>query len=250
MSILFVSDLHLSADRAGKLALFCRLLNHARGRAEAIYILGDLFEFWLGDDDDSEPHGEVIGALAGLRDTGTALYVIRGNRDFLFGDEFASKTGALLLPDYHVVDLFGTPTLLTHGDLLCTKDIQYQAFRKYVHHPKNQAEFLSRSLDERRRLAREMRSGTTASMLEKDDFIMDVDEDTVARTMRDYSVRQLIHGHTHRPAIHTFEIDGAQCSRIVLGDWYERDSVVVCSGSGIEQCRVSEFLTRPEPPAE
>jgi UDP-2,3-diacylglucosamine hydrolase len=242
MSVIFISDLHLSAERPEKLALFHRFLDHSRGRADAIYILGDLFEIWLGDDDDSEPHPEIVAALAELTFAGVALYVMRGNRDFLFGDDFARETGATMLPDYHVLDLFGTATLLTHGDLLCTKDVQYQAFRKYVQDPRHQADFLSRDLPERRQLAAEMRSGTQASMLEKDDFIMDVDDDTVVETMRGFSVQRLIHGHTHRPAVHTFEIDGVRCSRVVLGDWYEQDSLVVCKPSGITQYRVGEFL--------
>ncbi len=225
-----------------KLTLFYRFLEHARGCTDAIYILGDLFEIWLGDDDDSEPHPEVVAALADLTSAAVALYVMRGNRDFLLGDDFARKTGATMLPDYHVLDLFGMPTVLTHGDLLCTKDVKYQAFRKYVQDPRHQADFLSRDLPERRRLAAEMRSGTKASMLEKDDFIMDVDDDTVVEAIRAFSVQRLIHGHTHRPGLHTFEVDGVPCSRVVLGDWYEQDSLVVSKPSGITQHRVGEFL--------
>ena len=220
---LFVSDLHLAAERPDKTAAFIDLLGAAGGRVQALYVLGDLFEIWLGDDDATAPHPEVIAAMRALSDAGTALYVMRGNRDFLFGEDFAAASGAVLLPDHHVISLAGASTLLMHGDLLCTLDVKYQEFRRYVRDPGNQAAFLGQPLAQRRAIAAQTRAGTQASMLEKDDFIMDVEQATVDATMREHGVHRLLHGHTHRPAVHRFELDGAPAERYVLGDWYDED---------------------------
>lgn len=243
MTTLFVSDLHLSAARPTKLATFLQFIACARVSAQALYILGDLFEVWLGDDDDTPPNAEVVAALQALTRAGVALYVGHGNRDFLYGPRFALATGAQLLSDYAKIDLYGTSTLLTHGDLLCTKDVKYQRFRRVVRHPFTQRVFLATPLAWRQRIAHRTRAGTQASMQRKNDAIMDVDEQTVANVMSEHSVALLIHGHTHRPAVHEYPARASR--RIVLGDWYEQDSVLVCDENGQHPMRVSTYLHAP-----
>ena len=244
MTTLFVSDLHLAGERPAQLELFVAFLERVRTRAHALYILGDLFEVWLGDDDDTPPHPRIVAALAALSGHGVKLHIGRGNRDFLCGERFAAATGATLLEDYTVIDLYGTRTLLTHGDLLCTRDVKYQRFRRVVHHPLVRRTFLSIPLAWRQRIAHKTRSGTTASMQLKSDQIMDVDEDTVASVMERYAASLLIHGHTHRPAVHDYARDGCCRRRIVLGDWYEQDSVLVGDESGQRALRVGTFLAQ------
>jgi UDP-2,3-diacylglucosamine hydrolase len=246
MTTLFVSDLHLANARPAQLSLFIEFLTCvARRRVRALYILGDLFEVWLGDDDDTSPNTEVVAALAALTATGVELYIGCGNRDFLYGRRFASATGAQLLDDYAVLDLYGTATLVTHGDLLCTRDIKYQRFRRVVRHPLTRRAFLATPLAWRQRIAHRTRSGTVASMRGKDDDVMDVEESTVTALMRRHQVRLLIHGHTHKPAFHDYE-HGAR-RRIVLGDWYEQDSVLVCDADGQRAMRVSDYLAALTP---
>jgi len=241
MTTLFVSDLHLANARPAQLSLFIQFIARvAQQRARALYILGDLFEVWLGDDDDTPPNSQVVTALAALTAAGIELHIGYGNRDFLYGPRFLRATGARLLSDYAVIDLYGTPTLVTHGDLLCTRDIKYQRFRRVVRHPLTRRIFLATPLVWRRRIAHRTRSGTVASMRTKDDAIMDVDESTVAEVMTRFGVRLLIHGHTHRPAFHSYE-QGAR-HRIVLGDWYEQDSVLICDAEGQRAIRVDEYL--------
>ena len=240
MTTLFVSDLHLSPARPAQLTLFLEFLACARQRAQALYILGDLFEVWLGDDDDTPPNAVVVSALAALTSAGVAVHVGYGNRDFLYGSRFVAASGAQLLDDYAVIDLFDTPTLLTHGDLLCTRDVNYQRFRRVVRHPLTRRLFLATPLAWRQRIAHRTRAGTIASMRRKDDGIMDVDETTVAEVMAHHKVKLLIHGHTHRPAVHHYESD--QRRRIVLGDWYEQDAVLVCDANGQRTMRIREFI--------
>lgn len=242
MTCIFASDLHLSGTRPAQIDLFESFLVRASKVADSLYLLGDLFELWLGDDDDSDSHPKVMRALREFSDSGTQLFVMHGNRDFLFGPQFAEESGASLLTDWHTIDLYGTRTLLTHGDLLCTKDVQYQQFRKYVRDPGNQKTFLGHPLHERRKIAAQTQRGTKASMLEKDDFIMDVDQITVEQVMGDYDVARLIHGHTHRPATHTFVTNGRTRERVVLGDWYEDSSVVVCNHRGLNRLSAAEFV--------
>lgn len=243
MRCVFASDLHLSSLAPEKLPLFQAFIDRATEIVDAVYLLGDVFEIWLGDDDDSAPNPLVVKTLRRFTDSGGALYVMCGNRDFLFGSSFAEASGATLLPDWHIVELDGVATLLTHGDLLCTKDVQYLAFRQHVRDPTTQAEFLALPLAQRREVAANMRSGTQASMLEKDEFIMDVEQSTVERVMQDHDVQRLIHGHTHRPADHTFEFAGHTCERIVLGDWYgDECSVVLSTGGRLNRLSATEFI--------
>jgi len=242
--ILFASDLHLSDARPERLELFEALLSFAQTAASHVYLLGDIVEFWLGDDDPDPVHLRVVQALRALTNAGVGLSVAMGNRDFLLGQRFVAETGASLLPDYTCIDLCGTPTLLTHGDLLCTKDVKYQEFRRSVRDPFRQKMFLSMPLEKRREIASSTRAGTQASMLEKDNFIMDVDDDEVARVMQEHQVTQLIHGHTHRPAIHEFTVSNQTRRRIVLGEWYNGTEVLWCNAEGHALIAAGELITK------
>lgn len=241
-STLFISDLHLDSRRPDKLELFQRLLAGPARRADALYVLGDLFEAWLGDDDLRPPHAAALSALRGLSEAGVALYVLHGNRDFLMGSGFAEQTGAVLLPDPGLIDLYGEQVLIMHGDLLCTLDVDYQAFRQQVHNPLWQRQFLAMPLAQRAAIAMQLREGSQQATAHKAESIMDVEPGEVLRVMKDHGVRTLIHGHTHRPAIHALEIDDAPATRIVLGDWYQRDSVLVYTPEERRLLGVEEYL--------
>lgn len=235
MVSLFISDLHLDDSRPQITRLFEDYLASDEVRsADAVYILGDLVEAWIGDDDDAELPARIARATRALRDSGVPTYFMVGNRDFLLGDDFAQKAGFTLLDDGTVHELYGRPTLLMHGDVLCTDDVAYQAIRKQLRSPEWKAQVLSMPLDARRALAakarQESRSHTGSTM----ESIMDVNADAVAETMRKASVTRLIHGHTHRPATHRFDLDGQPAERIVLGDWYEHGSVLRVTPEGTE----------------
>jgi UDP-2,3-diacylglucosamine hydrolase len=239
MTTLFVSDLHLDPARPAITALFLHFLRTEAVDADALYILGDLFEAWVGDDVGGEPAQSVRAALKALSASGVPVYFQRGNRDFLAGARFAADTGARLLPDPAVVNLYGEPTLLMHGDLLCTGDTAYQAFRAQVRAPAWQAQFLAQPLAAREAFAAKARAASKEH--QKDvgsggamDAITDVDADAVAQTLARYGVRRLIHGHTHRPAMHALDAGGRHARRIVLGDWYEQGSVLRVDADGIE----------------
>ena len=229
---LFISDLHLDPARPAITALFREFLASDAATAEALYILGDLFEAWVGDDDDSPETRALIKALRQCSDHGTPVFVMRGNRDFLLGERFAADSGVTLLNDPSVIELYGVPTLLMHGDLLCTDDTEYQAFRAQVRDPHWQAALLQKPLAERQAIAREMRETSRRQTAGKPESIMDVNADTTNDYLRRHHTRQLIHGHTHRPAVHDFELDGENARRIVLGDWYNQGSVLECTTSG------------------
>ena len=232
MSVLFVSDLHLDADRPQATRAFHRFLEQRASGAEALYVLGDLFEAWVGDDDDSALAQEVVKALAQLTAGGTAVFFACGNRDFLVGDDFARRSGAVLLEDASVVAIGGERVLLMHGDSLCTDDRDYQQFRAMVRDPKWQDQFLALPLAARRALAAQARDASRLSTSGKPMEIMDVNASAVAEAMRLHGVRRLIHGHTHRPAVHEFELDGAAAVRTVLGDWFRRGWALECDGQG------------------
>ncbi len=241
MAILFISDLHLDSRRPEPLARFHALLAGPARRAEALYILGDLFETWIGDDDDRPPHPEVLSTLADLAAAGKPVYVMHGNRDFLMSERFERETGCRLLPEATVVDLYGETTLLLHGDTLCTDDLEYQAFRRQVRDPIWQAGFLALPLAERAALAQKAREGSRAAMQDKAEEIMDVTQAAVVAAIQAHGVRQLIHGHTHRPAIHRLALPGGDARRIVLGDWYESDSVLFLDERGPTLTRVADL---------
>ncbi len=235
---LFIADLHLDEQRPEIVELFLAFLQQAQHEAEALYILGDLFEVWLGDDT-LPPEHPVLAAMREFTASGTPLYVMHGNRDFLMGDGLAELTGCTLLPQETVIDLYGEPTLLLHGDSLCTDDAEYQAFRSMVLDPKWQAEFLALPLEQRLAKAREARDHSKQRNSMLADEIMDVNGDAVASVMRQHGVLRMIHGHTHRPAVHEFELDGEPADRIVLGDWFDQGSVLRCTP---DECRL-EGLT-------
>ena len=227
MSTLFIADLHLDDSRPHITTLFEHYLagDDVR-RADALYILGDLVEAWIGDDDDAELPRRIATATRAVRDAGVPVYFMVGNRDFLLGEAFAERAGLSLLDDGTVHDLYGTPTLLMHGDVLCTDDVAYQAVRRNVRTPEWKAQVLSMPLDARRTFAAKAREDSRAHTGSTHETIMDVNAGAVAQAMREAGVTRLIHGHTHRPAIHRFDLDGQTAERIVLGDWYEQGSAL------------------------
>ena len=236
MSTLFVSDLHLDPDRPEITALFGRFLDGEARGADALYILGDLFEAWVGDDDPSEAGAFVADRLRALAESGVPTFFIRGNRDFLLGDTYAARCGMTLLDDPTVVDLYGTPTLLLHGDLLCTDDNAYQQFRTQTRDPQWQAQFLAQPLAARLAFAAQARAASQARYGElvakgMAESVGDVAPATVQAWFERFGVRRMIHGHTHRPAIHD---EGSRRTRIVLGDWYEQGSVLRVSADGCD----------------
>lgn len=225
---LFISDLHLDDSRPQITDLFERYLASDEVRtAEALYILGDLVEAWIGDDDDAELPARIARATRAVSDAGVPVYFMVGNRDFLLGETFAARAGMRLLDDGTVHSVQGQPTLLMHGDLLCTDDLAYQAVRRQVRTPEWQAQILAMPLAARRAFAAKAREDSKAHTGSTMETIMDVNAGAVADAMRKAGVTRLIHGHTHRPAIHRFELDGGPAERIVLGDWYEQGSTLV-----------------------
>lgn len=271
---LFISDLHLSADHPHSMAAFRRFITTSAPKAEALYILGDLFEYWAGDDDLHDPfHQLVISALhslsaplspdsdtttsqstmlpknasrvagylplAGERDGDslrenhmTRVYLMHGNRDLLMGEALAEACGAMLLSDPTLIDLYGTPTLLSHGDLLCTDDVEYQNFRTHVHSLDFTRQFLARPLAERKTYIEQLRARSDTEKQSKSSEIMDVNDDAVAHLLREYNYPRLIHGHTHRPKRHEHVVDGHLCERWVLGDWNHQGSALRVDASG------------------
>ncbi|WP_233843154.1 UDP-2,3-diacylglucosamine diphosphatase [Dyella sp. 2HG41-7] len=227
MSTLLISDLHLDDSRPHITSLFEQYLAGDEVRhADALYILGDLVEAWVGDDDDAELPQRIAHATRAVREAGVPVYFMAGNRDFLLGEAFAERAGLALLDDGVVHDFYSTPTLLMHGDVLCTDDVAYQAVRRSVRTPEWKAQVLAMPLEARRALAAKARAESRAHTSSTQETIMDVNADAVSQAMRDAGVTHLIHGHTHRPAVHAFELDGRNAKRIVLGDWYEQGSVL------------------------
>lgn len=235
MSSLFIADLHLDDSRPHITDLFERYLAGDELRqADALYILGDLVEAWIGDDDDAELPARIARATRAVRDSGKPVYFMPGNRDFLLGQDYADRAGLTLLEDGVVHDLYGRPTLLMHGDTLCTDDVAYQAVRRQVRTPEWKANILAMPLEARRAFAAKARADSRAHTGATMESIMDVNADAVAQAMRGAGVTHLIHGHTHRPAVHEFSLDGQNAQRIVLGDWYEQGSVLRVARDGSE----------------
>ncbi len=221
---LFVSDLHLDADSPQATEQFLEFLATHAARAEALYILGDLFEAWIGDDDPEREKARVCGALRELTGRGVACFVLHGNRDFLLAEGFCERTGSSLLPDPVVVELAGERVLLTHGDALCVDDHSYQELRSTVRSPEWRRRFLALPLAVRARLAERARAGSRAHLARVVPDLMDVNAAAVAAAFRATAVRRIIHGHTHRPGVHELLLDGLRVERIVLGAWYEQGS--------------------------
>jgi UDP-2,3-diacylglucosamine hydrolase len=219
VTTLFISDLHLEESRPDITGAFLGFLKtHAMG-VEQLYILGDFFEAWIGDDERTPLQEQVAAALREVRDSGTEIFLMHGNRDFLIGNDYCERAGATLLDDPTVVDLYGTPALLMHGDSLCTADVEYQKFRANMRNPQMQKMMLARPLADRQQMARQLRQMSMAKNQGKAEDIMDVTPEEVVKELEHHGVQLMIHGHTHRPAIHDLEANGEPARRIVLGDW-------------------------------
>ncbi len=221
MSTLFISDLHLEESRPDITGAFLGFLKNETMGAERLYILGDFFEAWIGDDERTPLQEQVAAALRDVRDSGTDIFLMHGNRDFLIGEDFCERAGATLLDDPTVIDLYGSPTLLMHGDSLCIDDVEYQKFRANMRNPKTVEMLLARPLEDRQLMARQLRQISMAKNQGKAESIMDVNLDEVVNEFERHGVQLMIHGHTHRPATHELEANGCSARRIVLGDWDE-----------------------------
>lgn len=228
----FVADLHLTDERPAATGRFFRFLDEEVAGADALYILGDLFEAWIGDDHDEQVAHDTARRLKALVENGTPVYFMHGNRDFMLAARYAERSGMTLLADPTRIELYGVPTLLMHGDTLCTDDAAYQAFRRRVRHPLTLALLRLLPLAMRRRLARQARAGSESAKADKSAAIMDVNETEVVRVLREQQAGRLIHGHTHRPAQHVHAVDGRDCERWVVPDWYARWGYVVCDAAG------------------
>ncbi|HHJ79995.1 MAG TPA: UDP-2,3-diacylglucosamine diphosphatase [Candidatus Tenderia electrophaga] len=238
MGSLFIADIHLGNEHPEISQRFVEFLQQQAVAAEALYILGDLFEVWIGDDAVQPEHQAAIAALKQLTDAGTPVYVMHGNRDFLLGQQFEALSGCQLIKDPLLIDLYGTPTLLMHGDSLCTDDHDYMQMRQQLRSSAWQQPFLAASAEQRLQTAQQYRDKSRQHSQKKSDEIMDVNADAVIEIMAEHGVTQLIHGHTHRPAVHELRIDTQTAKRIVLGDWYSQNSSLYCDESG---CRLSNL---------
>lgn len=229
---LFISDLHLDASRRRMTDTFLSFLATTARQCESLYILGDLFETWIGDDDSDPEKRRIVDGLRQCAESGVAVRIMRGNRDFLLGARFASDSACQLIEDPLVIDLYGKPTLLMHGDTLCTDDTEYQLFRSQVRNPEWQKHFLANPIAERRTIAQQLRETSREAISSKPVEIMDVNPDAVHDALRKYPADFLIHGHTHRPAMHHELINGKTIPRMVLGDWYQQGSALLCHANG------------------
>lgn len=237
--MLFISDLHLSPGRPRPVKLFHHFVDTVASGAGGLFILGDFFEAWVGDDELDVPfNAAIVAALRRLADSGTPLFFLPGNRDFLVGEDFARAAGLTMLPDPVTIDLSGTPTLLSHGDLFCTDDAAYQAFRSQVRNPEWQTGFLAQPLAERQALAKSLRERSERAKADKTPLIMDVNPTAVLAAIHAHGVARLIHGHTHRPARHEIRIGEKTVERWVLPDWYETGGYLLCDDSG---CRALDL---------
>ncbi|MDF7758740.1 UDP-2,3-diacylglucosamine diphosphatase [Kosakonia cowanii] len=234
MATLFIADLHLHTEEPAITAGFLHFLDGVAREADALYILGDLFEAWIGDDDPNPLHQRIASAIRALVDSGVPCYFIHGNRDFLLGKRFARESGMQLLPQEKVLNLYGRNVLIMHGDTLCTDDAGYQAFRAKVHQPWLQTLFLALPLFIRHRVAAKMRAGSRAANSSKSLAIMDVNQQAVIEAMEKHRVQWLIHGHTHRPEVHQLTANDAPAWRAVLGAWHSEGSMIRVSENDIE----------------
>jgi UDP-2,3-diacylglucosamine hydrolase len=243
MTTLFISDLHLDPSRPAVTRAFLDLLEGDAKQADALYILGDFFEAWIGDDDDAELNQQVSQALKVLTDGGVPCYLMHGNRDFLIGEQFPQQSGCQLISDPTVVDLYGKSVLLMHGDSLCTGDQEYIAFRQQVRSPQWQQAVLSRSLEERRIMAQQLRAQSKDSNSNKAEDIMDVTPEEVVQALETANTDLLIHGHTHRPAIHELQTASGEAKRVVLGDWLDFGWVLEYQADN--QYQLKKFTIQP-----
>lgn len=243
---LFVSDLHLDIERPDIIALFLDFLQKSAAQTDALYILGDLFEVWIGDDETSTLNQAIISGLYQLTGSGTPVYLMHGNRDFLIGQEFSNSSGCSLISDPTIIDLYGTPTLLTHGDTLCTDDKDYMEFHAMVRNPDWQENFIRKPLHERRTIAKELRKESKNKTQNKPEAIMDVNQQTVEQVLLEHRAQHIIHGHTHRPDTHPFTLNAKPAQRIVLGDWYKRGSVLRCTPTECGLQTINMRSARPQ----
>lgn len=243
MDTLFISDIHLSEERPEKLDLLKQLLRCADGKVSALYILGDLVEnFWLGNDDQTPPNPAILSELRDYTAKGNPLFIVRGNRDLMLDSGIELLTGAKLLADLSVIELDGKLILITHGDVLCTRDVNYQRYRKFMESKLIKWTFLHLPYGWREGIVRRLSPAFKQSTRNKKPEIMDVDADAVTHSMREYGVDEIIHGHTHRPDIHDFMIDNKPAKRIVLGDWYNNELILVCRGKERKLLSVQDYI--------
>ncbi|QKJ86246.1 UDP-2,3-diacylglucosamine hydrolase [Paramixta manurensis] len=230
---LFIADLHLCQEEPAITAGFLRFLQREAPQADALYILGDLFEAWIGDDDPNPLHAEIAAALLAVRQQGVPVWFIHGNRDFLLGHRFAHASGMTLLPEEQLLELYGKRILIMHGDTLCTDDANYQRFRQKVHQRWLQKLFLALPLFIRQRIAARMRADSQQANRHKSEAIMDVNAAAVQDAFERYQAQWLIHGHTHRPAVHSLNLKGEVVERVVLGAWHQQGSMIQVDAQGV-----------------
>lgn len=238
----FISDLHLSESRPDITGLFVQFLRSEARESDALYILGDLFDYWIGDDDNTPFHRHIMHELKSLTASGVHCYFIAGNRDFLIGERFAAETGVTILQEPFIADLYGVPTLLMHGDSLCTLDTGYQRFRRLIRNPTLLNLLTRLPLSWRRRIAQRLRAGSKSQkkLTAEDLARMDATESAVKEAFQEAQVERMIHGHTHKPQVHDHELaNGKVATRIVLGDWYEQGSIL--------ELTADTFMLRNEP---
>jgi UDP-2,3-diacylglucosamine hydrolase len=226
MTTLFISDLHLTPSRTDITNSFFDFMTSQAIHADALYVLGDLFEFWIGDDDNSEFNLSIKRQFKSLTDSGVPCFFIQGNRDFLVGKRFEKETGVTLLDEVCTIDLYGKKAVILHGDTLCTDDVKYQAYREKVHQPWLQRLYNFLPLLIKKKIVSKVQSGISEEKKEKSLDIMDVNQQAVETVLAEHQCNLMIHGHTHRPNIHHFQAEEQECTRIVLGDWYEQTSVL------------------------
>jgi len=234
MTTLFISDLHLCDERPEINSLFLNFLNKQTSGIRALYILGDLFEVWIGDDAISQSNKKIVAGLKRVTQSGLPVFVMHGNRDFLLADEFCQQSGGQLISDPITIDLYGTSTLLMHGDTLCTDDIEYQKFRRVVRDTQWQSQMLAKTPAERQQIANKYRNESKLLTQQKEADIIDANQQAIESIMLENKVLHLIHGHTHRPGTHTFKLNNIDAQRTVLGDWYEQGSVLSVDENGYD----------------
>ncbi|NOX42327.1 MAG: UDP-2,3-diacylglucosamine diphosphatase [Gammaproteobacteria bacterium] len=234
MPTLFISDLHLCKDRPQINELFLNFLTTDTKEIHALYILGDLFEVWIGDDVVTAEDKIILAALKSVTQSGIPVYVMHGNRDFFLAEQFCEQTGSQIIADPSIIDLYGTPTLIMHGDTLCTDDTSYQQFRSMVRSEIWQTQFLAMTPEQRQKIATKYRNESKIQTKLKEAKIIDANQQTIETVMQENNVLHLIHGHTHRPGTHHFQLNNNSAQRVVLGDWYEHGSVLIVDKSGYD----------------
>lgn len=242
MTILFVSDIHISEKNPEIGEQFIDFLEKQARQSEALYILGDLFDYWLGDDDPNPEYKKIKSALTQYTNKEIPTYFMHGNRDFLIGGSFANETGIKIISDPSIIELYGEKILISHGDMFCVDDIAYQSGRKLTRSPNWQKMILAKSLKERKAFAYKAREKSSKHIQEANEILMDVNQGEINKTFKKYGLNQIIHGHTHKPAIHNSVIKGESYKRIVLGDWYEQGSILKWDQSGPELVTLNRAL--------